>query len=338
MAVNYEDERFKAVEAEKNEQISQTTNTYNEMLDKSEGYYQQQIDATKQWGDKQAEIQQANTDFAIEKVNQAKEQAEKDYTKEQKGAYTDYQKATNQYGVNAEQQAAQGLQNSGYSESTRTNMYNTYQNRYMVARESYNKAILNYDNNIKEAQLSNNAALATIAYETLQKQLELSLQGFQYKNQLVLQKTQALNEMNDRYYQRWQNVQQQINTENSLAEQIRQYNETMAFQKQQAAQEQARWEKEFALSKARSSGGSGGSGGVEFEDTQNTEFEDTQTGSVGAKAGAGAIVELSNGQKGYSNPAQAYMAKGGKTPHNNSYLIKKGFVSEVNYNGKKYYY
>ncbi len=283
MAVNYNDERFKAVETEKNQQISQTTNTYNEMIDKSEGFYQQQIDSTKQWGDKQAEIQQANTDFAIEKVNQAKEQAEKDYTREQKGAYTDYQKATDQYGVNAEQQATQGLQGSGYSESTRTNMYNTYQNRYMAARESYNKAILNYDNSIKEAQLANNAALATLAYETLQKQLELSLQGFQYKNTLVLQKTQAINEMNDRYYTRWQNVQQQINTENALAEQIRQYNESMAFQKQQAA-----------ISNARASRSSSSGGSVDFVDSQ--EFKDTSAGSGAVKAGAAALSRAANNE------------------------------------------
>jgi hypothetical protein len=264
MAVNYNDERFAKVEAEKNEQISQTTNTYNQMINNSDSYYQQQINASKEWGDKQAEIQNANTDFAIEKVNQAKEQAEKDYTREQKGAYTDYQKATDQYGVNAEQQAAQGLNQTGYSESTRTNAYNTYQNRYMAARESYNKAILNYDNSIKEAQLANNATLATIAYETLQKQLELSLQGFQYKNTLLLQKTQAVNEMNDRYYNRYKDVLAQINTENSMAEQIRQYNESMAFQKQQAAQQQANWEREYALSQAsasRSSGGGGSGGG-----------------------------------------------------------------------------
>ena len=261
MAVNYNDERFTQVENEKNEQIKQTTNTYNEMINNSDSYYQQQIDASKKWADKQAEIQQANTDHAINKIEQQKEQAEKDYTKEQKGAYTDYQKASNQYGVNAEKQATQGLQNSGYSESTRTSMYNTYQNRYMAARDSYNKAVLNYDNAIKDAQLANNSALATIAYEALQKQLELSLQGFQYKNTLVLQKTQAINEMNDRYYNRYQNVLSQINTENALAEQIRQYNETLAFQKQQAAQEQANWEKQFALSKAKSSGSSRSSGG-----------------------------------------------------------------------------
>jgi hypothetical protein len=285
MAVNYNDSRFQQVEEEKNQALSETKNTYNQMINDSQSIYQQQIDASKDWANKQTELQQAQTDFAVEKVEQAKDQAKKDYTKEQKGAYTDYQKATSQYGANAEQLAAQGLNQTGYSESTRTNAYNTYQNRYSAARESYNQAILNYDNSIKEAQLANNSALATIAYESLQQQLELSLQGFQYKNQLLLQKLDAVNQTSDRYYQRWQNVQAQINTENaqaeqirqyneSLAEQRRQYNESMAFNKQKQAQEQANWEKQYALSKASakksSSGGSGGNnnkGGVVLEDT-----------------------------------------------------------------------
>ena len=290
-AINYDDKRFQEVEKQQDAGLKETQSTYNSMINNSDKYYQQQIDASKEWADKQSELQQAQTDFAIEKVEQAKDQAQKDYTREQKGAYTDYQKATNQYGVNAEQQAAQGLNQTGYSESTRVNAFNTYQNRYMSARESYNQAILNYDNNIKEAQLANNSALAKIAYEALQQQLELSLQGFQYKNTLLLQKLDAVNETKDRYYQRYQNVLQQINTENKLAEEVRQYNEslaeqkrqhnesmslnkqklaeeirqynsTLAFQKSQAAQEQARWEKEYALAKKKSSSGSsGGSGG-----------------------------------------------------------------------------
>jgi len=297
--VNYDDERFQQVESEKNTALNETKSAYNEMIDGSNKFYQEQIDASKDWANKQTELQQAQTDFAIEKTEQAKEQAHKDYVKEQKGAYTDYQKATNQYGANAEMLASQGLQNSGYSESTRTNMYNTYQNRYMSARESYNKAILNYDNSIKEAQLANSSVLAQIAYEALKTQLELSLQGFQYKNQLVLDKMNAVNAQEDRYYSRYQDVLQQINNENALAEQIRQYNEslaeqkrqhneslaeqirqhnasleeekrqyneTMAFNKKQAEEEKARWEKEYALSKQRlnnsgSGGGSGSSGG-----------------------------------------------------------------------------
>ena len=261
--VDYNDKRFQEVENEEATALREVQSTYDNMINESQGYYQQQIDASKEWANTQSELQQAQTDFAIEKVEQAKEQAEKQYTKEQKGAYTDYQKATNQYGANAEKLAVQGLNQTGYSESTRTNAYNTYQNRYATARESYNQAILNYDNSIKEAQLANNSALATIAYEALQQQLELSLQGFQYKNQLLLQKVDAVNQTKDRYYTRWQNVQQQINTENALAEQVRQYNESLAFQKQQAAQEQANWEKEYALSKAKvySSGSKSSSGG-----------------------------------------------------------------------------
>lgn len=313
-AINYDDKRFQEVEKQQNAALKETQSTYNSMINNSDKYYQQQIDASKQWADKQSELQQAQTDFAIEKVEQAKDQAKKDYTKEQKGAYTDYQKATNQYGANAEQLAAQGLNQTGYSESTRTNAYNTYQNRYMSARESYNQAILNYDNSIKEAQLANNSALAKIAYEALQQQLELSLQGFQYKNTLLLQKLDAVNETKDRYYQRYQNVLQQINTENALAEEVRQYNETLAeqkrqhnesmtlnkqklaeeirqynstlaFQKSQAAQEQARWEKEYALAKKKSSSGSsGGSGGgsTGWKDTtkKGTKKEDKKSVEV----------------------------------------------------------
>ena len=289
MAINYNDTRFQQVENEEATALRETKGTYDKMINNTDTYYQQQIDASKEWANKQNELQQAQTDFTIEKVEQQKAQAEKQYTREQKGAYTDYQKATNQYGANAETLASQGLQNTGYAESTRTNMYNTYQNRYMAARESYNQAVLNYDNSIKEAQLANSSALAQIAHEALQKQLELSLQGFQYKNQLVLQKLDAVNQTKDRYYQRWQNVQSQINTENALAEQIRQYNEslaeqrrqyneTMAFQKEKAAQDQARWEKEYALSVAnsrRSSSGGGGGGGSSDSETLTDNSNET---------------------------------------------------------------
>lgn len=259
--IDYNDKRFQQVKNEEATALKETKSTYDNMVNQSDNFYQQQIDASKEWANKQSELQQAQSDLAVEKIEQAKDQAHKSYVKEQKGAYTDYQKATDQYGANAEALASKGLNQTGYSESTRTSAYNTYQNRYLSARESYNQAILNYDNSIKEAQLANNSALATIAYEALQKQLELSLQGFQYKNTLLLQKLDAVNQTKDRYYNRYQDVLKQINTENALAEQVRQYNESLAFQKQQAAQEQSNWERQFALAKSGSSGGSGGSGG-----------------------------------------------------------------------------
>ena len=161
------------------------------------------------------------------------------------------------------------MSNTGYAETSKINAFTTYQNRYAIARESFNQATLNYDNAIKDAQLKNNAQLAEIAFKALQTELEYALQGFQYKNELLQTKLNTQIQLESEYNNRYQQVLSQINTENSLAEQVRQYNEkmaeekrqyneSMAFQKQQAQQQQANWEKQYALSKASASGSSGG--------------------------------------------------------------------------------
>ena len=249
--INYNDERFGKVESEKNQALTQLEQTYGGMVGESDKYYQAQIDASKQWAETQKQQQQANTDFAIEKIEQQKDQAHKSYLKEQSGAYTDWQKQSNKYGVQAEQQASQGLIGGGYSESSQVSMFNTYQNRVATARESYNNAVINYNNSIKDAQLQNNSALAEIAYKALQQQLELSLQGFQYKNQLLLEQASKKQELENTYYGRYQDVLAQINKENALAEEVRQYNENLAMQQKQLEQEQAQWEKEYALKQAQ---------------------------------------------------------------------------------------
>lgn len=222
--VNYEDERFAQVETDKQAALQEVENTYSGMINDSDDYYQAQIDASKEWADKQTQLQQEQTDFAIEQIEQEKEQAQKDYTKEQSGAYVDWQKQSDQHGVRAEQIADMGMQNTGYSESSQVSMYNTYQNRVATARESFNKAILNYNNAITQARMQNNAALAEIAANALQQQLTLSLEGMQYKNQLLLQLADKKTQTETLYYQRYQDVLNQINQENALAEQIRQFN------------------------------------------------------------------------------------------------------------------
>lgn len=228
MAVNYEDERFQTVEREKQTALNNINNTYNQMIDQSDSYYNNLQNQVQDYAKTQSEIQQQNTDFAIDKINQQKDWAEQDYKKEQKAAYTDYQKQINPYGAEAERVAQMGLANSGYSESSRVAMYNTYQNRYATARDSFNRAVQNYDNGIKEAMLSNNAKLAEISAQAQQKALELSLQGFQYKNSLLQSQLNAQQTTEDRYYSRWKDTLNQINTENQLAEQKRQFNASMS--------------------------------------------------------------------------------------------------------------
>lgn len=230
-SINYDDERFQQVEADKTTALSEVEKTYGGMANESDKYYQAQIDASKEWAEKQTQLQNEQTDFAIKEINQQKEQAKKDYTKEQSASYVDWQKQSNQFGVNAEQAASMGMGGTGWSESSQVSMYNTYQNRVTTARESYNLAVQNYNNAITEARLQNNSALAEIAYTALQQQLELSLQGFQYKNQLLLEQANKKLEVENMYYNRYQDVLNQINTENTMAEEIRQFNEELARQK-----------------------------------------------------------------------------------------------------------
>lgn len=239
MATNYEvdynDSRFAKVEADRQADLKESDAAYDSIISGTDKFYQDQIDASKDWADTQSQLQQDRTDFTIETVEQQKEQAHKDYIKEQSGAYADWQKESNRYGANAEHMAAMGMSKTGYSESSQVRMYNAYQNRVATARESYKRAVLNYDNAIKDAQLQNNSILAEIAYNALQVQLELSLQGFQYKNQLLLDKAAMRREINNAAYSRRQDVVDQINTENQLS---------LALAQQKLQQDKFDWEKE----------------------------------------------------------------------------------------------
>lgn len=248
--INYEDQKFKDVESDKKQALTDLENTYGGMIDKSEEFYKEHVDATTEWEKKQTELQNQQTEFAISEIEQKKNQAKKDYTKEQSGAYVDWQKQSNEFGAEAEQRAAQGLENTGFSESSQVAMYTNYQNRFVAARETFSRIVQDFDNDITQARLQNNAALAEIAYNALQKRLELNLQGFQYKNQLLLEQANKKTELDQIYHERWQDVLAQMNTENALAEEIRQYNESMAFEREQ-----------FEWQKAKSSGGGGGGGG-----------------------------------------------------------------------------
>ena len=252
--INYEDQKFKDVETEKKNAINEVDKTYGEMIDKTGDFYQEQVDATKDWEKKQTEIQNQQTDFAIQEIEQKKDQAKKDYTKEQSGAYVDWQKQSNEFGAAAEQRAAQGMANTGFSESSQVAMFNNYQTRVVAARETFSRIVQDFDNDITQARLTNNAALAEIAFNSLQKRLELNLQGFNQKNQLLLQLADKKTALDQMYHERWKDVLDQMNTENALAEEMRQYNESMAFEREQFAWQQAQ-------AAARSGGGGGGGGG-----------------------------------------------------------------------------
>lgn len=126
--------------------------------------------------DKLMDVQNANTDFAIQQIENQKEKAGEEYAKEQGAAYADYQKQIDPYGVNAEQMAANGLRNTGYAESSKVAMYNQYQTRITAARTSYQQAIKDYDMAITQARLQNSSVLAQIAVDALRQRMEYIIQ------------------------------------------------------------------------------------------------------------------------------------------------------------------
>ena len=80
--IDYNDDRFAQVEEQKQQALTEAENTYAGMIDQTDKYYQDQINASKEWADKQSQLQQERTDFEVDKIEQQKQQAEKDYQKE----------------------------------------------------------------------------------------------------------------------------------------------------------------------------------------------------------------------------------------------------------------
>ncbi len=297
--INYNDDRFTDVEADKKVALNEVEKTYGDMIAQTDKHYQDQINATNDWEKKQTQLQNDQLNQTLKEINQEKEWAEKDYIKEQSGAYVDWQKQSNPYGANAEQMASAGLAGTGFSESSQVSMYNTYQNRVATAREAFTRIVADFTNQMAQARLQNSSILAEIAFESQQKRLELALQGFQYKNTLLIEQANKKSEVEDRYYARYQDVLQQINHENALAEQVRQYNESMAMEKAKLAEEQRQFNETMAFNKAKAfSSGSGGGGGTK--------------GSGGTKGGG----KVKGGSKTSSGSGKSTVNKGSTGKYN----------------------
>lgn len=247
---------------EGNETLNEVSSAYNTAIEANNNAKDKalgeigKMEANGEWTKNTAignliDSQNEQTDFAIEQIGQQKDQAHQDYIKEQSASYADYQKQTAQHGVNAEKMAAQGLQNTGYAESSMVAMYNQHQARLTAAREVYQKIALDLDNQMTNAKLQNNATIAQIAYNGTQQRLEMLMQYTMYGNQLLTEMATAKANVKNQNFQNYMSVYNQLLEENKYKTSVDQYNETLAFQR-----EQFNWQKEQAEAKASSSGGS----------------------------------------------------------------------------------
>ena len=239
--INMQDARLTNVETERQNQIRSTTDQYNSMINNADQFYDRQAQVARENAQRQQELQNASTEQQVKEINQQREKTERDYQKEQRGAYTDYQKQVNEYGVNAEIMASRGLAGTGYAESSQVSMYNAYQNRVAMARQSLADSQQNYDNLIAQARLNNDTRQAEIANELAKAQAEYALQGFQYKNSLIESRQQQLNQLNSRYDARYNTMLGIMQNEIEGRRQNYQANVNILTQ----AEKNRQWAKEF---------------------------------------------------------------------------------------------
>lgn len=211
---------FKDIEADRKSDLTANDKIFNDAAKDLTSAYDTQIQASKDYADKQTEIQNEQFKQTQTEINQQKAQLEKDYTKEQSAAYTDHQKQINPYGVQSEERAAMGLADSGYAESSKVAVYNQYQARVTAARESFMLAKQNYDNMMANARIQNSSALAKIAYEALAQQSALAIELVTKKSTLVLEQAREKRAINSLYDDKWNTTVNRLMQEKALGIQL----------------------------------------------------------------------------------------------------------------------
>lgn len=182
---------------------------------------------------KQEELNQTIIDKGLQKtqneVNRQKQEIDETATKQGKALYSDYKKQANPYGATAEQMASNGLNNSGYAESSQVNLYNTYQKNVTSLMTNATKLKAEADFNMNQAYLDADIQKAQNTLAIYKQKSELLLTEYDLKQ--------------DRVKFDYQKERDRIADEH--------WEREFALQQQQVAQNQSNWEREYALSLAR---------------------------------------------------------------------------------------
>ena len=221
----------------------------------------------------QQDIVNKQTQMNVDALERNKAEIDQQTTKTNQGLYTEYKKATNPYGANAEQLYAKGLGNSGYAETTQTNLYNTYQKNVTNTINNAQKLKSDFDFQISQARQNGDITLAQNALQIYMQKMELLTQEYELRNnreQYLYQKEQdSLAQSN------WEKEYAYQQERDRIADQ--QYQQSFDYQKQRDAIADQQWAKQYALSSRKASGSSSGN-------TVNTEDNTSQNGAVSKMA------------------------------------------------------
>ena len=196
---------------------------------------------------KQADLINQQTQIQTDELNHEKEKIDKDVNKTTSGLYTNWQKQTNQYGVQAEQLAQQGLANSGYSETTKTALYNTYQKNVTDTLNNARDLKSDYDFKITQARQQGSVQQAQAALDLYKQQAELLTQNYelrQNRKQYLYQ--QERDKVSDN---QWQKTFDEQVRQNEIENQWKQKN--YDYQKTRDTISDNQWQTSFDYQKQR---------------------------------------------------------------------------------------
>lgn len=256
------DERLTNIEAQKQAQLNKNEQLYSGLLTDAQNLYNQQQNYANQYETTQNDILDKQLAYNTKLIEQQKDIAKENNRVEQNKAKNDYFSYINPYGLQAESLASQGLLNSGVSETAKLGGYNTYQNRLATANKVMQDAITQYDNDINQARLNNDVSKAQNALKKLELQLQYSENYYNKRGDILQNQFSSNQNIDNDYYNRYQTEYANIQNEKAreeairqweaeMAEQQRQYNENMAYQKERDRVADEQWQKEYALSQAK---------------------------------------------------------------------------------------
>lgn len=200
---------------------------------------------------KQNDIINQQTQMQVDELNREKEKLEKETEKTTQGLYANWQKQTNQYGAGMEQLAQQGLANSGYAETTKTALYNTYQKSVTDTLNNSKDLYADYNFKIQQARQNGSIQQAQSALDLYAQRVQLLTQNYELRqNREKYLYQQERDKISD---QQWQKSFDEQVRQNELENQWKQ--QQFDYQKQRDAVADSQWQQQFNLSKKNSSSG-----------------------------------------------------------------------------------
>ena len=196
---------------------------------------------------KQADLINQQTQIQTDELNHEKEKIDKDVEKTTSGLYTNWQKQANQYGVQAEQLAQQGLANSGYAETTKTALYNTYQKNVTDTLNNARDLKSDCDFKIAQARQQGSVQQAQAALDLYKQRAELLTQNYelrQNREQYLYQKER--DKVSDN---QWQKTFDEQVRQNEIENQWKQKN--YDYQQQRDKVSDSQWQTSFDYQKQR---------------------------------------------------------------------------------------